>query len=95
MFVQACGPTWSEALKGLDDKATAAQQGDIIVTEDSARKMSQPTRRQKFAKEKLGGERPCDPQTAPRILTPTASATLEQADPFGRGQRSYPRIRAG
>jgi hypothetical protein len=35
------GETWSEALKGLDDKAAAAQQGDIIVTEDGAKKTSQ------------------------------------------------------
>jgi hypothetical protein len=36
------GETWAEALKGIDDKAAAAQQGDIIVTEDRAKKMSQP-----------------------------------------------------
>jgi hypothetical protein len=36
------GETWSQALKGLDDKAAAAQQGDIIVTEESAKKMAQP-----------------------------------------------------
>jgi hypothetical protein len=36
------GETWSQALKGLDDKAAAAQQGDIIVTEENAKKMAQP-----------------------------------------------------
>ncbi|MBS0532081.1 MAG: DUF2865 domain-containing protein [Proteobacteria bacterium] len=36
------GQTWSEALKGLDDKANAEQKGDIIVTEDGAKKMSRP-----------------------------------------------------
>ena len=36
------GETWSQALKGLDDKAAAEQQGDIIVTEEGAKKMAQP-----------------------------------------------------
>jgi hypothetical protein len=39
---KAAGQTWADALKGIDDKATAEQQGDIIVTEDSAKKMSRP-----------------------------------------------------
>jgi Protein of unknown function (DUF2865) len=38
---KAPGQTWSEALKSIDDKAEAAQQGDIIVTEESAKKMQQ------------------------------------------------------
>jgi Protein of unknown function (DUF2865) len=36
---KAPGQTWSEALKSVDDKAAAEQQGDIIVTEESAKKM--------------------------------------------------------
>jgi Protein of unknown function (DUF2865) len=36
---KAPGQTWSEALKSIDDKAAAEQQGDIIVTEESAKKM--------------------------------------------------------
>ncbi len=39
---KAPGETWSDALKNIDDKAAAEQQGDIIVTEDSAKKMSRP-----------------------------------------------------
>jgi hypothetical protein len=35
---KAPGQTWSEALKSIDDKASAGQ-GDIIVTEESAKKM--------------------------------------------------------
>jgi hypothetical protein len=38
---KAVGQTWSDALKTIDDKAAAEQQGDIIVTEESARKMQQ------------------------------------------------------
>jgi hypothetical protein len=37
---KAPGQTWSDALKTIDDKAAAEQQGDIIVTEESAKKMS-------------------------------------------------------
>jgi hypothetical protein len=36
------GQTWSDALKNVDDKAIAEQQGDIIVTEESAKKMARP-----------------------------------------------------
>ncbi|MGQ0685502.1 DUF2865 domain-containing protein [Bradyrhizobium sp.] len=38
---KAAGQTWSDALKSVDDKAMLDQQGDIIVTEESARKMQQ------------------------------------------------------
>src|ERR1700688_306920 len=39
---KAPGQTWSDALKSIDDKAAAEQQGDIIVTEESAKKMARP-----------------------------------------------------
>ena len=39
---KAAGQTWSDALKAVDDKAAAEQQGDIIVTEESAKKMARP-----------------------------------------------------
>jgi len=39
---KAAGQTWSDALKTIDDKAAAEQQGDIIVTEESAKKMARP-----------------------------------------------------
>ncbi|VIO72095.1 DUF2865 domain-containing protein [Bradyrhizobium ivorense] len=35
------GQSWAEALKAVDDKAAVEQQGDIVVTEESARKMQQ------------------------------------------------------
>jgi hypothetical protein len=38
---KAVGQTWSDALKSIDDKASI-EQGDIIVTEESAKKMSRP-----------------------------------------------------
>jgi hypothetical protein len=39
---KAAGQTWSDALKDIDDKAAAEQQGDIIVTEEGAKKMARP-----------------------------------------------------
>jgi uncharacterized protein DUF2865 len=47
---KAQGQTWSEALKSIDDKAAAEQQGDIIVTEESAKKMARPQTKQTTAK---------------------------------------------
>ena len=38
---KGAGQTWSDALKSVDDKAVLDQQGDIIVTEESAKKMQQ------------------------------------------------------
>lgn len=38
---KGAGQTWSDALKSVDDKAMLDQQGDIIVTEESAKKMQQ------------------------------------------------------
>ena len=38
---KAAGQTWSDALKAIDDKGSV-EQGDIIVTEERAKKMSQP-----------------------------------------------------
>ncbi|WP_315714512.1 MULTISPECIES: DUF2865 domain-containing protein [unclassified Bradyrhizobium] len=38
---KAPGQTWADALKSIDDRATAAEQGDIIVTEESAKRMQQ------------------------------------------------------
>jgi hypothetical protein len=37
---KAAGQTWADALKSIDDTDAAQQQGDIIVTEESAKKMS-------------------------------------------------------
>jgi Protein of unknown function (DUF2865) len=38
---KAAGQTWADALKSIDDTTAAQQQGDIIVTEEGAKKMSQ------------------------------------------------------
>ena len=53
---KAPGQTWSDALKSIDEKAAAEQQGDIIVTEESAKKMQQrsPTAKPAQASAKKG-----------------------------------------
>ncbi len=43
---KAPGQTWKDALQSIDDKAEAAQQGDIIVTEESAKKMQERAQKQ-------------------------------------------------
>lgn len=64
---KANGETWSQALKHLDDKASL-QQGDIIVSEDRAKKMSQP----KPAPQKKGAA--AAPNSAPANGTAAAPA---------------------
>jgi hypothetical protein len=49
---RAPGQSWADALKSVDDKAEAAQQGDIIVTEESAKKMQRPLTKQPTAAKK-------------------------------------------
>jgi hypothetical protein len=71
------GETWSEALKGLDDKATAVQQGDIIVTEENAKKMAQP----RGAAPAKTGNAPASAAAAP------AAPTAEKASPPGTSDK--------
>jgi hypothetical protein len=59
---KAVGQTWSDALKTIDDKAAAEQQGDIIVTEESAKKMARPKAAPASAKK---GAAPATTATAP------------------------------
>ena len=77
---KAAGQTWSDALKTIDDKASAEQQGDIIVTEESAKKMSRaPT---KGAAAKKG--------TAPAGTTATAPAAPEASPPAANSTAAAP-----
>jgi hypothetical protein len=65
---KAAGQTWSDALKTVDDEAAAKQQGDIIVTEESARKMARPPAPKAAPVNAKKG-------TAPAATTATAPAT--------------------
>jgi hypothetical protein len=76
---KAVGQTWSDALKAIDDKAAAEQQGDIIVTEESARKMQQ--RAQPKAPPARKGAAPAGTAAAPSApATPPADTTATAGD---------------
>jgi hypothetical protein len=73
---KAAGQTWSDALKTIDDKAAAEQQGDIIVTEEGAKKMSRPPVKQAPATAKKGPTAATTaPDPAPTPAAPAASST--------------------
>jgi hypothetical protein len=57
---RAQGQSWADALKNLDDRASM-ERGDIIVTEERAKKMSQP--QQTKAGQKGGATAPATPAT--------------------------------
>jgi len=65
---RAPGQTWSDALKTIDEKAAAAEQGDIIVTEESAKKMQQ------------RAQQPGKSTPARKGATPPAQATAPAPD---------------
>ena len=87
---KAAGQTWSDALKSVDDKDAVAQQGDIIVTEESAKKMQQqkmqsqtkgaPTAGKKGAPATTASTPPAD---APPSCTAGRCGCKGQTDPFG------------
>jgi hypothetical protein len=76
---KAPGQTWSDALKSIDEKADAAQQGDIIVTEESAKKMQRPVVKPAPAANKKGGtpataaNAPAQPDTTEQPAEPGAA----------------------
>jgi hypothetical protein len=73
---KAAGQTWSDALKSIDDKAAAEQQGDIIVTEESAKKMSRvPTKPAPAAAKKGAAAAAPDAAPAPDAAASTAAAS--------------------
>jgi hypothetical protein len=74
---KAPGQTWSEALKSIDEKADAVQQGDIIVTEESAKKMQRPVVKPAPGANKKGSSpatanAPAQPDTTEQPAEPTA-----------------------
>jgi hypothetical protein len=70
---KAPGQTWADALKDIDDKATAAQRGDIIVTDESSKKMAQPLRAAPVGQKKSGATG--TPANAPAASTADAPAS--------------------
>jgi hypothetical protein len=81
---KATGQTWSDALKTIDDKAAAEQQGDIIVTEESAKKMSRPIAKSTPVPAKKGtvATTAPDPAATPAPSTPAASDASSDNKPI-------------
>src|SRR6266850_6781029 len=88
---KAAGQTWSEALKSVDDRA-GVEQGDIIVTEESARRMQQraqpkgappPSVAKKGAAPAGTAAAPAAPATPPADTTATASDKDKQIRTVG------------
>ena len=69
---KAVGQTWSDALKSIDDKAAAEQQGDIIVTEENAKKMSRPQQAKAPPAKKGSAATAADPAAPAQPNTPAA-----------------------
>jgi Protein of unknown function (DUF2865) len=86
---KAAGQTWSDALKSIDDKAAAEQQGDIIVTEESAKKMARPLTSQKAAPAatKKG---PASASTAPDAAPAADAPASTAAAPSGAASDNKP-----
>ena len=85
---KAAGQTWSDALKSIDDKAAAEQQGDIIVTEESAKKMAMPKAPQAPVKKGTAkGATAAAPDPAP-ALPPDAPASTAAVAPGDKPIRS-------
>jgi len=81
---KAAGQTWSDALKSVDDKAAVEQQGDIIVTEESAKKMQQQRAQPKGTAAAKKGAAPATAAApaapAPETSAPAADATATAAE---------------
>ena len=76
---KAAGQTWSEALKSVDDRA-GVEQGDIIVTEESARRMQQRTQPKGATPPPKKGAAPAGTAAAPAATAPPADTTAIAAD---------------
>jgi hypothetical protein len=77
---KAAGQTWAEALKNIDDKSSAAQ-GDIVVTEENAKRLSQsqvPTRPVPASSKKGNAAASTAPATSDPNTAPSDTTTGNQ-----------------
>jgi uncharacterized protein DUF2865 len=77
---KAAGQTWSDALKSIDDKAAAEQQGDIIVTEEGSKKMARPQAKSAPAPAKKGSVATTAPDSAPPSTSAPSNAPPATSD---------------
>ena len=80
---------WSDALKTIDDKA-AVEQGDIIVTEERAKKMSQPLPSKAPPTSAKKSAAPASTGTTPSAAATTAAAPPPDAATESAGGDSKP-----
>jgi uncharacterized protein DUF2865 len=80
---KAAGQTWSDALKTIDDKAAAEQAGDIIVTEESAKKLSRAPTPKAPAAAKKGATPATAAATPPPAAAPETPAPAPASDSTG------------
>ena len=85
---KAPGQTWSDALKSIDDKAAAEQQGDIIVTEESAKKMARPLPKPVPTAAKKGTATTSPAATTPAPDTSVGAATSSDSGSDNKQIRS-------
>ena len=88
---KAAGQTWSDALKSVDDKAQLEQQGDIVVTEESAKKMQQQkmqAQQPKAQPAKKGAAAPATTAARRRPRQPRPRRPTPQSRPTARTSRS-------
>jgi len=81
---KAAGQSWADALKQIDERATAAENGDIIVTDENAKKLAQPRDAQgRPIKQTKGTPTPAGAKNAPgsaATATPAANPPAAAAD---------------
>src|SRR5205823_7116299 len=82
---KAAGQSWADALKQIDERAAAAENGDIIVTDENAKKMAQPPGSRPTKQTKSGPAQAQQPaastaQTAPPPTPPPAAASSAAKD---------------
>jgi len=71
---KAPGQSWADALKTIDERAAAAENGDIIVTDENAKKMAQPRDAQGRPVKQTSKGTPAAAQPTPQSATQTAPA---------------------
>ena len=90
---KAAGQTWAEALKQLDDQTV--ERGDIVVTEERAKQLSQPqVDAQGKPLKPAAATRPGTAATPPVAPTPASANTAPPADTTGDADTGKRRVRA-
>lgn len=84
---KAAGQTWSEALKTIDDKVSI-EQGDIIVTEERAKRMSQPPTKGQPVQKKGTASAASTAASAPAIDPAAAASDAAAASSANKPIRS-------